>query len=77
MNELELKQENQKLKETIEKMADEIFIEYNPHFVSPEAVISFYMDSKPIKHCTGSSYAQDHCREEKRGCKGCNYYRKD
>ena len=66
---LEIKQENKKLKETIEKMANEIFIEYNPHFISTEAVIEFYMDAEKINYCSASNNDRCTCREEKMGCR--------
>ena len=66
---LEIKQENKQLKETIEKMANEIFIEYNPHFASTEDVIEFYMDAEKINYCSASNNDRCTCREEKMGCR--------
>ena len=71
---LEIKQENKKLKETIEKMANEIFIEYTPHFASPEDVIEFFMNTEKTRYCSASAKEHDTCQEEKMGCENCFYY---
>ena len=66
MRELELRKENQKLKQVIEKMANEIYIEYTPHFASPEAVIEFFMSTEKTRYCSASATDRATCQEEKR-----------
>lgn len=72
-----IQEENGKLKKVIEKMANEIFIEYTPHFASPEAVIDFFMNTEKTRYCSASVEQRATCQEEKMGCTGCNYYRKE
>ena len=76
MNKLfELEQENQTLKEMVKMMSQEIFIEYQPHFSTPEKVEEFFRNQTETTFCTTcTEKEQETCRVEKLKCNGCYYY---